>query len=93
MANININIRMDADLKREFEAFCNSVGMSMNTAFTIFAKKAVYENRIPFEVSANRPNIETTQAIEETQKMKSGQSTGKTYENVDEMMEDILSDV
>ena len=88
----NINIRMDADLKREFEAFCDSVGMSMTTAFTIFAKKAVYENRIPFEVSANRPNIETIKAIEETQKMKSGQNAAKTYESTDEMMEDILQD-
>ena len=49
MANININIRMDSDLKQQFEAFCNDVGMTMTTAFTVFAKKAVREYRIPFE--------------------------------------------
>ena len=41
MANTNINIRMDIDLKRQFEAFCADMGMSMSTAFTIFARKAV----------------------------------------------------
>ena len=45
MASTNINIRMDADLKRQFESFCADMGMSMTTAFTIFAKKAVREYR------------------------------------------------
>ena len=36
MASTNINIRMDADLKRLFEAFCADIGMSMTTAFNVF---------------------------------------------------------
>ena len=43
MANTNINIRMDADLKRQFEAFCADMGMTMTTAFNVFARKAVRE--------------------------------------------------
>lgn len=39
MANININIRMDSDLKQQFEAFCNDVGMTMTTAFTVLRKR------------------------------------------------------
>lgn len=35
MANTNINIRMDADLKRQFEAFCADMGMTMTTAFNV----------------------------------------------------------
>ena len=47
MANTtNVNIRMDADLKRQFEAFCADMGMSMTTAFNIFAKKAGIQNTI-----------------------------------------------
>ena len=34
MANTNINIRMDTDLKKQFEAFCADMGMTMTTAFT-----------------------------------------------------------
>ena len=48
MASTNINIRMDSDLKMQFEAFCADMGMTMTAAFNIFAKKAVREYRIPF---------------------------------------------
>ena len=68
MANININIRMDSDLKQQFEAFCNDVGMTMTTAFTVFAKKAVREYRIPFEIGAEVPNADTKKAIEDARK-------------------------
>ena len=53
MANTSINIRMDADLKRQFEAFCSDMGMTMTTAFNVFARKAVREYRIPFEISGD----------------------------------------
>ena len=72
MASTNINIRMDADLKRQFEAFCADMGMSMTTAFTIFAKKAVREYRIPFEVGGETPNAQTLEAMEEVRGGKLG---------------------
>ena len=52
MAQTSINIRMDEELKRQFDAFCSDIGMSMTTAFCVFAKAAVRERRIPFEISA-----------------------------------------
>ena len=40
MANaVNVNFRMDPDLKRSMEEVCAEMGLSMTTAFTIFAKK------------------------------------------------------
>lgn len=53
MAQTNINIRMDSELKKQFEEFCSDIGMSMTTAFCVFAKKAVRERRIPFEITAD----------------------------------------
>lgn len=50
---VNVNFRMDADLKKSMEQVCSELGMSMTTAFTIFAKKVSRERRIPFEVSAD----------------------------------------
>ena len=90
MANTNINIRMDSDLKRQFEAFCVDMGMSMTTAFNNFAKKVVREYRIPFEIGAEVSNAETMEAIQEVQRMKADPSIGKTYDDVDRMMEDLL---
>ena len=53
MAQTNINIRIDEELKKQFDKFCSDVGMTMTTAFCIFAKKAVKEQRIPFEISTD----------------------------------------
>jgi len=53
MATATINIRIDETTKRDMEAVCKDLGMSMTTAFTIFAKKVGRERRIPFEVSVD----------------------------------------
>ncbi|MCD8109997.1 MAG: hypothetical protein LUE14_07850 [Clostridiales bacterium] len=39
-----------------------------------------------------KPNKETVEALEEIQQMKADPSLGKTYSDVDKMMEDILAD-
>ncbi len=50
---VNVNFRMDEDLKKSMETVCSEMGLSMTAAFTIFAKKVSRERRIPFEVSAD----------------------------------------
>ena len=90
MANTNINIRMDSELKKQFESFCADMGMTMTTAFNLFAKKTVREYRIPFEVGAEIPNEETKEAMEEVRRMKADPSIGKAYTYLNAMMEDLL---
>ena len=51
MAQVLVNFRMDSEDKKGMEEVCKELGMSMSTAFTIFAKKMRREKRIPFEVS------------------------------------------
>lgn len=51
MATVNVNIKMDESVKKEMEQVCADLGMSMSTAFVVFAKKVGREKRIPFEVS------------------------------------------
>lgn len=51
MANaVNVNIKLDADIKKSMEAVRSEIGISMSTAF---AKKVSRERRIPFELSAD----------------------------------------
>ena len=89
MAQTSVNIRMDAELKRQFEAFCADMGMSMTTAFCVFAKKAVREYRIPFEIGAEIPNEETRRAIEDARK---GIGLSRRFSSVEELMEDLNAD-
>ena len=55
---VSFSLRIDTELKRQFEQFCDDVGISMTAAFTLFAKKVVREQRIPFEISAEPPQKE-----------------------------------
>ena len=53
MEQSTISIRIDSQLKKDFEEFCKNVGMNMTTAISIFATTVVKEQRIPFEISAD----------------------------------------
>lgn len=50
---VNVNFKLDADVKKSMEQACSDMGLSMTAAFTIFAKKVGRERRIPFEISAD----------------------------------------
>lgn len=51
MSTSNINIRIEESTKRDLESVCKELGLSVTTAFTIFAKKMCRERRIPFDVA------------------------------------------
>ena len=53
MAQAMVNFRMDEELKKGMEQACKDMGMSMTTAFMIFATKVSKERRIPFEIAAD----------------------------------------
>jgi DNA-damage-inducible protein J len=53
MAQTMVNFRMDETVKKNMEIACREMGMSMTTAFTIFATKVGKEKRIPFEIIAD----------------------------------------
>lgn len=58
MANINITIRMDKDLKKEADDLFRQLGKSFTTAVTVFAQQAVREKRIPFDISLRQDRAE-----------------------------------
>ena len=51
MAQIDVNIRMDEDLKRDFDNLCSNSGLNMAVVFNVFAKTVVKRQVIPFEIS------------------------------------------
>ena len=50
---VNVNFKLDADIKKSMEEACSEMGISMSAAFKIFAKKVGREQRIPFEITAD----------------------------------------
>lgn len=52
MAQVSMTVRMDSQLKRNFDALCSQFGMSANAAMNIFANAVVVYRKIPFEIKA-----------------------------------------
>ena len=64
MANINITIRIDKELKKEADNLFHELGMSFTTAVTIFAKQAVREQRIPFDITLHQDRVVAATSME-----------------------------
>lgn len=47
-----ISIRLEDKDKQALDEMCAEMGMSVSTFFTIYAKRALRERRIPFEINA-----------------------------------------
>ena len=84
---VNINFRMDAELKKNMEKVCADMGLTMTTAFTIFAKKVSREKRIPFELSADpfysESNIKYLQRS--IRQLEEGQTVTRTMDELEKM--------
>jgi DNA-damage-inducible protein J len=65
---VNVNFRLDEDVKKSMEAACSEMGLSMSAAFTIFAKTVAREKRIPFVVSAE-PSVSKKRMMADTDKL------------------------
>ena len=80
----NVNIRMDDNTKRQFDAFCSEVGLSVSAAFNLFAKRVVKEQRIPFDITTEIPNAKTLAAMDAAE---TGRDVYGPYDTVDDLME------
>lgn len=50
---VNVNFKLDTDVKKQMEQVCSEIGLSMSAAFTVFAYKVAREKRIPFELNSD----------------------------------------
>ncbi|MDR2388004.1 MAG: type II toxin-antitoxin system RelB/DinJ family antitoxin [Deltaproteobacteria bacterium] len=47
---INVTIRLDRRVKENAEKLFENLGMNLSTAFNIFARQALRQGKIPFEI-------------------------------------------
>lgn len=84
--NVNVNIRMDNADKQLFGEICDQLGMTMSTAFNVFAKAVIRQGGFPFELNLERPNDETLEAIED---VNLGRDLYGPFKSVDAFMESL----
>lgn len=58
MATTTVQIRMDADLKKEAEEMFHRMGLTMTSAMNLFVKTAVNRRQIPFAITDTRGELE-----------------------------------
>jgi len=84
MAQTTFSIRMDENLKKQFDALCSDFGMNMSTAFTIFAKTVVRKREIPFKISAGPVDVTESWSPEYWEIVKKNLAASeRDYENGD----------
>lgn len=57
MAQATFSVRMDEDLKKQFDSLCADFGMNASIAFNVFARAVVRERRIPFEIVSPKQDV------------------------------------
>lgn len=88
MALTATTIRMDSELKKTFDNICGEFGMSINTAFTIFAKAVVRSKSIPFKIELATDDPATTGKIAFDSLRRQAQDN-----NVEMTMEEINNEI
>ena len=58
MAQSAVTVRIDSDMKSQFDELCEQFGMSVNTAFNIFVKAVVRSRSIPFTIRGNKTALD-----------------------------------
>jgi DNA-damage-inducible protein J len=81
---VNVTMRMEKELKEQADALFEDMGLSLNAACRMFLKRAVLEQRIPFEV--RRVDRKTLQAISDAEQ---GKNVSGSFDSVDALMEDL----
>ena len=74
----NVTIRLNSDDKAEFSRICEKIGLSVSTAFNVFVKTVIKEERIPFELSAkDRDDFYSEANIRHLEELKRLDDEGK----------------
>ncbi len=63
MAQSTFSVRMDENLKQQFDSLCADFGMTVSTAINVFARAVVRERKIPFEISSPAPDAARGKAM------------------------------
>ena len=55
MSAVCVTVLIDEETKREFDSFCENVGMNITTAFNLFIKATLRSRVLPFNITDIEP--------------------------------------
>lgn len=82
-----ISVRIDSDAKKGMYKICDELGISVSTAFNMFAKIIAREKKIPLSLDLNyNYNDETKKSI---LNIKKKNNLSKSFNSIDALLEDL----
>lgn len=85
---VNVNFRMDEQLKKNLEEICQQMGMNLTTMLTICCKKIAQDRRIPFEITADPDPFYSESNMAYLRKVITDIETGKSVLVEHDLIED-----
>ena len=86
---VTVSLRFDEAMKRALDQMCDEMGMNLTTFFMIYARAALRERRIPFEIRAEKDPFyseENVKAIlQSSEQVKQGRVVSKSMDDLLEM--------
>ena len=84
-----VSLRIEDNMKKDLDEMCAEMGMNITTFFMIYAKRALRDRKIPFEIIAPRDPLyskENMECIKESkQQIAEGKIVQKTMEELEAM--------
>ncbi len=77
MAQTNINIQMDEELKKNFDMICTELGLNMTAAINVFARAVVCKHGIPFDLTIDDDFFYSEANVERLRKSIASLEAGK----------------
>ena len=66
---INVNIRMDSEVKKNADKLFNMLGLNLTTAVNAFVRQAIREQAIPFQIRVATPSTTHNELLFEGKKI------------------------
>lgn len=90
MAQATFSVRMDENLKKQFDGLCSDFGMTASTAINVFARAVVRERKIPFEITSPETGVTREKAMQAFLELRAkAKENGIQDMSLDEINEEI----
>ncbi len=84
MAQTNINVRMDEQLKKQFDELCTSLGLSMSVAINLFATSSVRNQKLTVSLSLDPFYSETNMRLLREAKERMDKNGGTAHDLIED---------
>ncbi len=85
-------VRINDKIKDEVTPILDDLGLSLSEAINVFLRQVIMTESIPFTIKKTKYSAEMIAAIKEADEMLKNPNNYKSFDNVDDLMEDLNKD-